>query len=185
MVKAIPHDKFFKVTKAFLEILSKYLVELEVERIDKQDFMNHSIWLYSSRKDEVDTLVRTYENLGRCESQSSNPLQYEVSRNSVLNHSVREPAYMHGLNLSSVTGSSKLKASSLAKNSLFSFSSRKLGKFGERFRPSGYKPNDPKHARVFFSLSYSYLEFEQKELSVYRQTAPVFQSHGQFFKVQK
>jgi hypothetical protein len=55
------------VINAFLKILIKELANSGSEDILKTDFMNEAMLVYAKRKNEIDTLARTFENLNQKE----------------------------------------------------------------------------------------------------------------------
>jgi hypothetical protein len=52
--------------------------------INKEDFMNFSMMLYSSNKTKVDSLVKSYENFARNRYQPVKMSNYDISRNARL-----------------------------------------------------------------------------------------------------
>lgn len=132
MVEAIAPDRYSKVLGAFIKLLGQYMEQFQTPQLNRLDFMNYSMLLYSMKKPEVETLVRTYENLTKTDNNKSNSTpKADISRNSLLSHPSKEQAYMHGLNLNSKVSASKLKASGY--NSIkFPLSSRKQKSKGEK-----------------------------------------------------
>jgi hypothetical protein len=52
--------------------------------INKEDFMNLSMMLYSSNKTKVDNLVKSYENFARNRYHPAKMPNYDISRNAKL-----------------------------------------------------------------------------------------------------
>lgn len=51
------------------------------DKLNKEDFMNYSMMLYSSNKHKVDHLVKSYENFARNRYQPAILPNYDISRN--------------------------------------------------------------------------------------------------------
>ena len=94
------YDKNSKVYNRFLQIFIKHNNDHTV--ILKADFMNEAMGCYSMNKFEVDSLVRTYENLNKDQKYTQNKSAIKVSRNPWLSDSYKD-----------VSHSSKPKSSNL------------------------------------------------------------------------
>lgn len=75
--------------------------------------MNHSTLLYSSAKDSIETLVRTYENLSKTDTQSHLNHVVDVSRNSLTSSLSKESKCKGELNHTTKLSSSKLKSTAV------------------------------------------------------------------------
>ena len=125
MPKWIYEDKFYKVINSFIKVLSKYLSQNSIISISKQEFMNHSMLLYSGSKDIIDTLVRTYENLNKAESKLNMTSKADISRNSLISCLSKDSKQNHDLNQSSKESSSKLKTAAKQIKNDYPLTSRK------------------------------------------------------------
>jgi hypothetical protein len=75
-------DRYSKTINVFMDMLKEFITS--DTNINKEDFMNYSMMVYSSNKTEVDSLVRSYENFARNRYQPAKIPNYDISRNARL-----------------------------------------------------------------------------------------------------
>lgn len=101
------------ILNLYVKILSKYLDQNQISNISKQEFMNHSMLLYSSSRDAIETLARTYEKLRKGESQLVVNHGVDVSRNSLASNLSKESKVKGELSQITKLSSSKMKSAAL------------------------------------------------------------------------